>query len=58
LLKGFSPGLRDVHGKTSPYLVPWKDLDEKTKDFDRKTVAGIPELLASTGFEIYRLKAR
>ncbi|MBP1767364.1 MAG: hypothetical protein H6P98_1479 [Candidatus Aminicenantes bacterium] len=57
-LKGFSFGPRDVHKKTSPYLVPWDDLTEAVKDIDRKAVREIPELLAGAGFEIYRLKAR
>jgi hypothetical protein len=56
LLDGFSPGPRDVTRKTSPYLVPWDDLDEKVRDYDREAVREIPELLASAGFEIYRLK--
>ncbi len=58
LLQGYSLGPRDVHKKTSPYLVPWGELDEKTKGFDRNAVSGIPDLLAKAGFEIYRLKAR
>jgi len=57
-LQGFSFGPRDVHRKTSPYLVPWEDLTEDIKDFDRKAVREISELLAGAGFEIYRLKAR
>ncbi len=55
-LAGFSAGPRDVARKTSPYLVPWDDLEEKIKDYDRRAVREIPELLASAGFEIYRLK--
>jgi hypothetical protein len=55
-LAGFSAGPRDVARKTSPYLVPWDELDEKIKDYDRRAVREIPELLASAGFEIYRLK--
>jgi hypothetical protein len=58
LLDGFSPGPRDVTRKTSPYLVPWDDLDEKVRDHDREAVREIPELLASAGFEIYRLKTK
>jgi len=57
-LQGFSYGQRDVHKKTSPYVVAWEDLIEDVKDFDRKAVREIPELLAAAGFEIYRLKAR
>jgi len=55
LLDGFGPGPRDNPRKTSPYLVPWDELDEKIRDIDRQTVREIPALLASAGFEIYRL---
>ena len=54
-LAGFSPGARDNAAKTSPYLGPWDELDEKVRDMDRQAVREIPELLASAGFEIYRL---
>ena len=57
-LAGFSAGPRDVARKTSPYLVPWDDLDETIRDYDRRAVKEIPDLLASAGFEIYRLKTR
>jgi hypothetical protein len=56
LLDGFGPGPRDPGKKTSPYLVPWDELEEKIRDYDREAVREIPELLASAGFEIYRLK--
>jgi hypothetical protein len=55
-LEGFSVGPRDLARKTSPYLVAWDELEEKIGDYDRQAVRGIPELLASAGFEIYRLK--
>jgi hypothetical protein len=55
-LAGFTAGARDNAAKTSPYLVPWDELDEKIRDIDRQAVREIPELLASAGFEIYRLK--
>ncbi len=56
LLGGFGPGPRDPGKKTSPYLVPWDELDDKIRDYDREAVREIPDLLASAGFEIYRLK--
>ncbi len=56
LLAGFTPGGRDSGAKTSPYLVPWDELDEIARDIDREAVLEIPKLLASAGFEIYRLK--
>ena len=42
LLEGFSSGPRDVTRKTSPYLVPWDDLDDKIRDYDRQAVPGDP----------------
>ncbi len=46
LLAGFRPGARDNAAKTSPYLVPWDELDEKVREIDRQAVREIPDLLA------------
>jgi len=35
--------------RLSPHLVPWADLDEPTKNYDRDAVKNIPELLRATG---------
>ena len=43
---------KDVARKVSPYLVPWKDLPENVKDWDRQAVRAIPEFLAQVGLEI------
>jgi len=58
LLKGWSLGPRDPKKKTSPFLVEWKDLPEEIKEFDRKIVWAIPELLAKARYEICRLKKK
>jgi hypothetical protein len=42
--------------KTSPYLVPWEELTEEVKGYDRDAVRNIPEILEKAGFEIYSLK--
>jgi hypothetical protein len=56
-LEGWSIGsIRDHDKKTSPYLVEWDKLPNNIKKYDRHAVRAIPELLASAGFEIYRLK--
>jgi hypothetical protein len=47
---------KDVQRKISPYLVPWKDLLENVKEWDRETVRKIPELLAGVGLEARRVK--
>jgi hypothetical protein len=47
---------RDVSKKTSPYLVPWSDLPEEVKEWDRDTTRKIPQFLATVGMEIQREK--
>ncbi|MEN6290994.1 MAG: RyR domain-containing protein, partial [Methanobacterium sp.] len=41
--------------KNSPYLVPWEDLPDNIKEFDRDSVREIPEILKKAGFEIYSI---
>lgn len=55
-LDGWTEGPRDPGRKISPHLVPWQDLAEEVKSYDRHAVQGIPTLLAGAGFEIYRLR--
>jgi len=57
-LNGWSYGKRDPKKKTHPCLVEWEKLSEKYREYDRKAIRAIPELLAKAGFEIYRLKRR
>jgi len=45
---------RDVDGKISPYLVPWNDLTDDVKEWDRQPVRELPAFLGGAGFEIYR----
>jgi len=54
LADGWTPGARDVHAKTSPYLVSWEELPEEVREWDREAVRPIPELLAAVGLEIRR----
>jgi hypothetical protein len=51
----YDAGPKNEEQKTTPYLVPWPQLDPKIQDYDRQTVALIPELLAAVGYEAYRL---
>ena len=52
---GWRYGLtRDDERKTTPYLVPWEQLTEDVKDYDRNAVRALPELLTDAGFEIVR----
>jgi len=56
LLNGWSYGeIKDVDNKISPYLVPWKDLTEDVKGWDRQTIHAMPEIMKMAKFEIYRL---
>ncbi len=57
-LKGwrYSPGPKDLKKKLNPYLIPWEDLPEEIKEYDRNTVRNLPFYLARTGHHIYRRK--
>lgn len=46
---------RDNEQKIHPALVPWDQLEESVKQYDRDTVMGIPEFMAQAGFEVYAL---
>ena len=45
---------RNVEKKISPHLVPWPELPDEIKEYDRETVRGIPQLLAEVHIEIRR----
>lgn len=45
---------RDVDAKTSPYLVPWEDLPDRAREWNRSAVRNIPALLASENLAIAR----
>ena len=56
LLDGWQYGSkRDVERKVSPYLVPWTELPEEIRNYDRKAVRDLPNVLATAGLEVYRL---
>ncbi len=56
--EGWKLGPRDPENKISPYLVHWNDLPDNIKEYDRDAVKNIPKLLASVGFEIYKLELK
>jgi hypothetical protein len=48
---------KDVDRKASPYLVPWQELPEEIKEYDRILVRSAPEILAKVGLQIRRRAA-
>lgn len=50
----YAPGPKDPSRKLSPYLIPWEELDEPTRELDRNVVRLLPALLARVGFRIQR----
>ncbi len=53
---GWTVGPKDAERKISPYLVPWDELPEDIKEYDRVFVRGLPRFLARAGFQIVRLR--
>jgi RyR domain len=52
---GWTTGaVRDIERKITPHLVPWDQLAEEVREYDRDAVRAIPELMAEAGFEIRR----
>jgi len=46
---------KDLEGKISPYLVPWNQLSDEIKEYDRVFIRKLPAFLYESGFQIYRL---
>ena len=55
LQAGWTLGERDTEKKTSPYLVPYDELTDEVKEWDRQAVRAIPEVLALAGLGVGRL---
>ncbi len=55
-LAGWTLGPKSVSKKTSPYLVPWEELPENIKEYDRCTVREIPQLLELIGEKVVRIQ--
>lgn len=51
---GWSLGPKDTEKKQSPYLVPYAELTEEIKDYDRDTIRNIPKLVEMIGLEVRR----
>ncbi|GIZ46286.1 hypothetical protein CKM354_000941700 [Cercospora kikuchii] len=49
-------GPRSSGKRTTPFLVPWRDLTQDWKDVDRVMVECVPRVLATAGWKIYRMQ--
>ena len=49
----YSP-YRDVEKKLSPYFVPWEELSDEIKEFDRDPIRNIPKILNLIAMKVVR----
>ncbi|EME48185.1 hypothetical protein DOTSEDRAFT_69960 [Dothistroma septosporum NZE10] len=49
-------GPRSSGKRTTPFLVPWRDLTQEWKDVDTVMVECVPRVLAGAGWRIYRME--
>ncbi|WP_296010572.1 RyR domain-containing protein [uncultured Adlercreutzia sp.] len=45
---------KDVENRLSPYLVPWEELPDRAKEWNRSAVRSIPNLLASVNLAVVK----
>jgi len=58
LLGGWKWGpIKDEANKTSPLIIPWSELPEEWKEYDRDTARQIPDYLEKVGMEVVRMPA-
>ncbi len=50
--------VKDTDNFITPYLVPWDDLTEEIKEYDREPVRNIPTLMQSIGLKVVKSKIR
>lgn len=53
IASGWTLGERDVENKKTPYLVPYGELTDEIKDYDRDAVRNIPALAERIGMAVY-----
>jgi hypothetical protein len=56
LLAGYRPGPRDDAARTHPDLVPWEQLAEAVRDYDRQPVRRLGHYAALQGQAIVRMR--
>jgi hypothetical protein len=49
-------GPRNSKQRTTPFIRPWRELEQEWKDVDRVMVEVVPQLLAKAGYKIYRMR--
>ena len=47
---------RDNIKKLNPFIVPWSELKQNVRQFDRDAVLEFPKILKDAGFETYKIK--
>jgi voltage-gated potassium channel Kch len=52
---GWTLGPKAPGKTTSPYLVPWSELEEDIRELDRLFIRGLPRFLAKAGLQIVRV---
>lgn len=52
-----APGEKDIDRKTTPHMIPWDELSDQVKEWDRVFIRGLPRFLARVGLQIVRLSA-
>ena len=52
---GWRPGQRDPASRTTPFLVPWEELDDSARELDRAAVRDLPRFLADLGYAVLRV---
>jgi hypothetical protein len=50
----YAPGPKDLRRKRTPWQIPWEELPEDQRDYDRNTVRNLPRVLAQAGLRIVR----
>jgi hypothetical protein len=51
----YAPGPKDLSRRTTPWLIPWEDMPDEQRDYDRNTVRNLPRFLAQAGLRLVRL---
>jgi hypothetical protein len=55
IAEGWKPGVKNKELKTTPWLIPYSQLPEEMKEFDRDPVRNIPALLAHVNLKVVRV---